>query len=211
GGQVEINSKLLSELQSTLAEQAQTLAERTRARQLSRDPQIEEFVNNMEQAVQSMYPASERLAVVELNEAIQPAQEALQYLLRAESVFNDITLSQQQGGGGGGGGGASQDLAEMFELEMDLELNQYETGNRASAQTPQQQAEDIMNQLDELARRQEQLANNLRNQQQLTEAQRYQQEMLRREAEKLQQELEQLQRNQQASNQGQQGQQGQQG
>lgn len=216
--QVEINAKLLSELQLTLAEQASTLAERTRARRLDNDPQIQEFVNNMEQAVQRMHPASEELAAVELNDAIQPAQEALQYLLRAESVFNDITLTQQQGGGGGGGGRAQQDLAEMFELEMDLELNQYETGNRASQQSQQQQAEDIMKKLDELAKRQEQLANNLRNQQQITDAQRWQQEMLRREAEKLQEELQQLQRQQrgqrgqqnQQANAGQQGQQGEQ-
>lgn len=214
--QIEINAKLLSELQVTLAEQAATLAERTRARQLAEDEQIEEFVNNMEQAVQRMHPASEKLGEIALNDAIQPAQEALQYLLRAESVFNDITVSQQQGGGGGGGGGASQDLAEMFELEMDLSLNQYETGNNASAQSEQQQTEDIMQQLDDLAKRQEQLANNLRNQQQMTEAQRYQQEMLRREAERLQEELEQLQRqqlsrNNQQQQQGQQGQQGQEG
>ncbi len=217
-GQVDINSKLLSELQTTLAEQAATLAERTRARQLDNDQQIEEFVNNMERAVQSMYPASEQLAAVNLDEAIQPAQEALQYLLRAESVLNDITITQQQGGGGGGGGRASQDLAEMYELEMDMELNQYETRNQASAQSQQQQAEDLMQKLDELARRQEQLANNLRNQQQLTDAQRWQQEMLRREAEELQEQLQQLQRqqqgqqSQQASNQrGQQGQEGRQG
>ncbi len=200
--QVDINSKLLSDLQLTLAEQAATLAERTRARQLDdSDPQIAEFVNNMEQAVQRMHPASEQLAEVNLDEAIQPAQEALQYLLRAESVFNDITLTQQQGGGGGGGGGrAQQDLAEMFELEMDLELNQYETGNQASQQSQQEEAEDIMKQLDELAKRQEQLANNLRNQQQLTDAQRWQQEMLRREAEELQEQLNQLQREQQQQN-----------
>lgn len=220
-GQVDINSKLLSELQITLAEQAATLAERTRARQLDGDEQIEEFVNNMEQAVQHMHPASEQLAEVNLDDAIQPAQEALQYLLRAESVFNDITVNQQQGGGGGGGGRASQDLAEMYELEMDLELNQYETGNQASQQSQQQQAEDIMQKLDELAKRQEQLANNLRNQQQLTDAQRWQQDMLRREAEELQEQLEQLQRQQASQQQGQQqgqqqasnqpGQQGQQG
>ncbi len=211
-GQVEINSKLLSELQTTLAEQAKTLADRTRARGLDNDEQIREFVTHMDLAVQSMYPASEQLAGIQLNEAIQPAQEALQQLLRAESVFNDITVSQQQGGGGGGGGRSSQDLAEMFELEMDLSLNQYETGNNVSPQQQQQQAEDIMQQLDELAQRQQQLANNLRNQQQLTDAQRYQQEMLRREAEQLREQLQQLQltRQQQAQN-GQQGQQGQQG
>ncbi len=198
-GQIQVNSSLLSELQTTLAEQAATLAQRTRARQLAnQDDQIEQFVVNMERAVQSMYPASERLAAIELDDAIAPAQEALQHLLRAEAVFNEFQVqNQQQGGGGGGGGRAQQDLAEMFELEMDLELNQYETGSNVSPQAQQAEQEDIMDQLDELARRQEQLANNLRNQQQLSEAQRYQQEMLRRQTEELQERLEQLQQQRQ--------------
>lgn len=218
-GQVDINSTLLSELQLTLAEQAQTLTDRARARQLNQqDKDIERFVESMSLAIQAMFPSSERLAAVELQDAIQPAQEALQHLLQAEAVFNDMQVGQQQGGGGGGGGSrASQDLAEMFELEMDMEQNQYETGESASPQAQQEQVEDIMAQLDELAKRQEQLANNMRNQQQLTEAQQYQQEMLRREAEQLQEQLEQLQQQQlgqqgqqQANNQ-QQGQQGQTG
>ncbi len=198
-GQIQVNSSLLSELQTTLAEQAATLAQRTRARQLAnQDDQIEQFVVNMERAVQSMYPASERLAAIELDDAIAPAQEALQHLLRAEAVFNEFQVqNQQQGGGGGGGGRAQQDLAEMFELEMDLEMNQYETGSNVSPQAQQAEQEDIMDQLDELARRQEQLANNLRNQQQLSEAQRYQQEMLRRQTEELQERLEQLQQQRQ--------------
>ena len=151
------------------AEQAQTLTERTRARQLTRqDEDIARFVESMERAIQSMHPTADYLASVELQEAIQPAQEALQYLLQAESVFTDMQISQQQGGGGGGGGGrASEDLAEMFELEMDMEQNQYETGESASPQAQQEQMSDIMDQLEELARRQEQLANNTRNQQQL--------------------------------------------
>ncbi|MDG2090158.1 MAG: hypothetical protein P8J61_03475 [Gammaproteobacteria bacterium] len=212
-GQVEINSSLLSELQLTLAEQAQTLTDRARARQLNQqDEEIERFVESMDQAIQAMFPSSERLAAVELQDAIQPAQEALQHLLQAEAVFNDIQVGQQQGGGDGGGGGrAGQDLAEMFELEMDMEQNQYETGESASPQAQQEQVEDIMAQLDELASRQEQLANNMRNQQQLTEAQQYQQEMLRREAEQLQEQLEQLQQGQQQANNQQQGQQGQPG
>lgn len=217
-GQVEINSTLLSELQLTLAEQAQTLTDRARARQLNQqDEDIERFVDSMSLAIQAMFPSSERLAAVELQDAIQPAQEALQHLLQAEAVFNDMQVGQQQGGGGGGGSRASQDLAEMFELEMDMEQNQYETGESASPQAQQEQVEDIMAQLDELARRQEQLANNMRNQQQLTDAQKYQQEMLRREAEQLQEQLEQLQqqqlgqRGQQQANNQQQGQQGQPG
>ena len=46
----------------------------------------------------------------------------------------------QRGGGGGGGGGQSamaQELAELFELELDKMANQYETAPaRASSRTP---------------------------------------------------------------------------
>ncbi|MBF8269842.1 MAG: hypothetical protein HW386_1551, partial [Gammaproteobacteria bacterium] len=209
---IKDNATLLSELQQTLAGQAKTLADRTRARELtSVDERINTFVENLEQAVTAMQPAAERLAETDLQAAIQPEQTALQHLLRAESVFNDIQVSLQRGQGGGGGGSqASRDLAEMFELEMDLEKNQYETGSSAARQEPAEAADDAMRKLEELARRQEQLANDFQRQQQLTEAQRWQQEMLRRDAEQLQRQLENRQQ-QQAGNQQGQGQSGQSG
>ena len=45
---------------------------------------------------------------------------------------------------GAGGGRAQQDLAEMFELEMDLELNQYETGNNVSPRAQQAEEENAI-------------------------------------------------------------------
>lgn len=199
------NAALLSDLQETLAGQARTLAERTRARQLtSVDDKIGTFVEHLEQAVEAMHPAADRLAAVDLQEAIQPEQEALQHLLRAEAMFNDIQVSFQRGMRGGGGGfQAGRDLAEMFELEMDLEKNQYETGSSASRSSASQEVDDAMQKLEELARRQEQLANNFQRQRQLTQAQRWQQEMLRREAEELQRQLEEMQRQQSAGRAGQ--------
>ncbi len=206
------NAMLLSGLQSTLSEQARTLAERARARQLNEDEQINKFVENMEMAAEAMMPASDYLKAIDLESAIQPEQEALQHLLRAEAVFTDMQVAFNQGGQGGGGSSrGGQDLAEMFELEMDLKKNQYETGSPASPSAQTQQADDAMDQLEDLARRQEQLANNLHQQNNLTEAQRWQQEMLRREAEELQQRLEQMEQMAQNSQQGQQGQEGQQG
>src|SRR5690606_5373411 len=98
--QIEDNARMLAELQRTLAEQAQTLANRARARQLTGvDERIREFVQNLELAAEAMGPAAERLAEIELSEAVPPEQEALQYLLRAESVFTDIQVAFQQGGG----------------------------------------------------------------------------------------------------------------
>jgi hypothetical protein len=197
------NARLLSELQNTLAGRAQTLAERTRARQLSEeDDQIATFVGHLELAAQAMLPAAERLSAIELEEAILPEQEALQHLLRAEAVFNDVNVSFQRNRRGGGGSRAGSDLAEMFELEMDLEKNQYETGSRASPTTQTEEHDDALRKLEELARRQQQLADNIGRQQNLTAAQRWQQEMLSREAEELQRQLEQMQQQTASGNKG---------
>jgi len=188
------NAALLSRLQTTLREQAQTLAQRTRARMLtSSDERIAEFVDNLDKAAEAMQPAAERLAEIDLDQAILPEQEALQYLLRAEAVFTDISISTQANNRGGGGGQAGRDLTDMFELEMDLEKNQYETGSRATPDAPQDQLDEIGNELEELARRQEQLAERLARQQQPSPAQRWQQDLLRREAEELRERLERMQ------------------
>ncbi len=192
------SSSMLSELQATLMHQAQTLVQRTRARQLTNtDPKFERFAEFMEQAAGFMQPAAKELQAFRLDEAVSPEQQALQYLLRAENLFTDIQVSMGQGGGGGGG--ASRDLAEMFELEMDLEKNQYETGGGASGQQIEQEIDEAMKKLEELARRQERLADNAQDRSRASFEQRWQQEMLRREAEDLRRQLEQLQRRQQAS------------
>ncbi len=197
---LEDNATLLSELQRTLAEQAKTLADRTRARELSEaDEQIASFVEHLDLATEAMGPASERLAELALEDAILPEQEALRHLLRAESTFNDVNVSfQRNRGGGGGGGRAGGDLAEMFELEMDLEKNQYETGSNATPEAASQAQDEAMRKLEELARRQQQLADNLRNRQVQGPEERWRQELLRREAEELQREIENMQQQMQA-------------
>jgi hypothetical protein len=211
--QIQDNAAMLANLQRTLAEQAKTVASRTRARQLtSASDKIQLFVRSLEQAAEAMGPAAERLADLKLQEAVPSEQEALQHLLRAESVFTDIQVAFQRGGGGGSGL-AGRDLAELFELEMDMEKNQYETESRVSFDQPQQQedTDEAIAKLQELARRQENLARQAR-QRPLTEQERWQQEMLRREAEELKRQLQQLQRqaaNQQSQQQQQQAQGGQ--
>lgn len=189
---VNDNAALLSRLQETLKGQVETLAQRAEARQLtSSDAEIAEFVEHLYKASAAMTPAAERLGEVALDDALLPEQEALQHLLAAEAVFTDINVSMQANNRGGGGGQAGRDLSEMFELEMDLEKNQYETGSDATPNPPQQQMEEAADELAELARRQEQLARNQNRSQIPTPEQRWQQEMLRREVEELQRRLEQ--------------------
>ncbi|MGE4658216.1 MAG: hypothetical protein AAEI08_04700, partial [Gammaproteobacteria bacterium] len=194
--QLQDNAAMLAGLQRTLAEQAQTLASRTRARQLTRvDDQIQAFVENLERAAEAMMPAVDRLADLELEEAVPSEQAALQHLLRAEAVFTDIQVAFNQEGGGGRGF-AGRDLSELFELEMDLEKNQYETEAPVSLDSGDQQPEtdEAIAKLQELARRQENLARQANNRQSLSEEERWEQDMLRRETEELKRQLEQLQR-----------------
>ena len=199
---VSDNAALLSRLQETLRAQVETLAQRAHARLLTAsDEEIAAFAENLAKAGEAMIPAAERLGEIELEQALLPEQEALQHLLAAEAVFTDISVSLQANNRGGGGGQAGRDLTEMFELEMDLEKNQYESGSIASPDPPQQQLDEAADELGELARRQEQLARNLERNQTPTPAQRWQQEMLRRDVEELRERLERMQ--QQASNQSQ--------
>jgi hypothetical protein len=207
------NAALLSRVQATLKDQVETLALRTQARQLTASAEdIAIFVENLNKAAEVMVRAAERLGEIDLEQALLPEQEALQHLLAAEAVFTDISVSMQANNRGGAGGQAGRDLTEMFEMEMDLEKNQYETGSSASPNPQQQNMDEAAEDLSELARRQQQLAKNLKQNQTPTPAQRWQQEMLRREVEELRERLEQMQERSAASqSQSQQAQNGQEG
>jgi hypothetical protein len=191
---LEDNARMLAELQGTLAEQARTLIERTQARALvDQDPKIRQFVENLEQAAEAMQPAVKHLSEIELDAAIPPEQKALQHLLRAEALVTEIQVSFQNSNAGGGGA-AGRDLSEMFELEMDLEKNQYETEARARQEnnSPEELAEATAK-LRELAQRQERLAREAANDRQsMRERNRWQQEQLRRETEDLRRRLQEM-------------------
>ncbi len=186
-------AKLLSESQATLREQAVSLSRRLEARELTDEVKaIDDFQKDMLSASQAMTPAAQQLHEQKWKDAIPNEQKALQFLLRAEATFRQIQVAFGAQGGGGGGGGAARDLAQLFELELDTEKNQYET-RKSAAPTAEQRSQEIadaLKKLDELAKREEDLAQQQRNGVQTAE-QKWQQEMLKREAEQLQQQMEQ--------------------
>lgn len=200
------NARLLSGIQSKLRDQAKSLAERMRSRELnSTNPAFKQFADDMSQAVEAMGQAAEKLGGRQWQAALPPEQKSLQHLLRAEAIFRDIQVAF--GNSGGGAGGAGRDLEGLFDLELDREKNQFETGrNSASPDQHQKEIEEALAKLEELARRQQELAEQQRQQQQAYQ-QRWQQEMLRREAEELRKKIEQLARSQQSASQTRQGQQ----
>jgi hypothetical protein len=185
-------SKLLSQSQATLRDQAVSLAGRLEARELTTAVQaIGEFQKDMIAASQAMAPAAQQLEQQKWKDAIPNEQKALQFLLRAEATFRQIQVAFGAAGGGGGGG-AARDLAALFDLELDTEKNQYETQKSMASTEEQkeQQIADALKKLDELARREQDLAQQQRNNTQTVER-KWEQEMLQREAEQLQRQMEQ--------------------
>ena len=204
----EENARLLSAIQAKLRDQARSLAERMQSRDLgSTNPAFKKFADDMAQAIEAMGPAIDKLRAGDWQAALPPEQKSLQHLARAEAVFRDIQVAF--GNQGRGGGGAGRDLEGLFDLELDREKNQFESGqNAASPDQRQKEIEEALAKLEELARRQQELANQQKQGQQAYQ-QRWQQEMLRREAEELRRKIEQLARSQSnaRSQQSQQGQQ----
>ncbi len=191
------NADMLSELQLTLAQQTNTMIQRSQARGLDQaDADISRFIRHLEEALAAMDPAVQLLDDTELDDSIPAQQRALQHLLRAESVFRDIQVSMQRNTGGGQNrrSNAARDMADIYELEMDLSRNQYETRQPTSLQEPEQAMDDAFDQLRDLAQRQQQLAEQMRRNNGPNLSQRWQQEQLRREAERLREELERMQR-----------------
>jgi hypothetical protein len=187
----------LAGAQQKLRDQVMALSIRMQSRDLSSaNQEFTDFDKDMQTAAAAMAPSADKLKSTKWKEAIPFEQKALQALLHAEATFRRIEVAFGQGGGGGAGGGnTGRDLASLFDLELDMEKNQYETARSASpAEQHQKEVEDALAKLDELARRQEALANQQQNPQQSFQ-QRWQQEMLRREAEQLQRQMEQLARN----------------
>ena len=186
--------RFLSSVQATLRDQALSLAGRLQRRALTRqNEEFSDFQKDMNAAAEAMGPASEKLQQQKWAEALSDEQKALQHLLRAEATFRQISVAF---GSRGGGGGAGRDLASLFDLELDTEKNQYETGQTtSSAEQRQKDIDEALQKLEQLARREQDLADQLGRGGQNVQEQRWQQEMLRREAEELQRQMEQLARN----------------
>jgi hypothetical protein len=187
-------AKFLSGVQAKLRDQALSLAGRLERRELTEENQeFSDFQKDMNAAAEAMNPASQALKQQRWKQAVPEEQKALQLLLRAEATFRQIQIAFSNQMGGGGGGGSGRDLQSLFDLELDTEKNQYETEQTASSANQRNaEVDKALQKLDELAHRQEQLAQQPRNPQDFQN--RWEQEMLRREAEKLQEQMAQLAR-----------------
>ena len=151
------NVVFLALAQGRLREQVETLLRRMNSRVMPADPAFRSISEILPQAADAMREAEEQLQDQDANGALPPEQRALQFLQRAEEAYEEVMV--QMGGGGGGGGGsqsqAAEDLADLFELELDKFQNQYETMQRGEQQQADNTVDELMERLRELARRQE--------------------------------------------------------
>lgn len=147
--------------QGRLREQVGTLLQRMANRGImDTDPGFRDVSAILPQAIEAMTEAKELLDEGALKEALAPEQTALRFLQQAEETYERYVSQgrEQQGGGGGGGQQAAEDLADLFELELDKLKNQYETVRRGQQQNADNEVDELIEKLSELARRQEQEA-----------------------------------------------------
>jgi len=157
------SSVVLGLSQSRLREQVAELSERMDDRLLGDQPRFKEVAEALNQAIEEMKDAEAKLQARNPEAALAPEQRALSLIQKAEQQY-EIQVAMGQNGGGGGGGGAagsgmSEDLASLFEMELDKLANQYETVGGANAQqNGSSQLDELSEKLRDLARRQEQEA-----------------------------------------------------
>jgi hypothetical protein len=146
--------------QSRLREQVEGLVTRLNSQLIERDPAFEKIGKLLPQAIEAMKEAEGKLAAVSPDGALPPEHKALQILQQAEEEY-EYQVSMQQGGGGGGGGGGGaqqQELADIFEQELEKMASRYETAAQAQQQSGDRELDELLEKLKELARRQEQEA-----------------------------------------------------
>ncbi|HEX7120105.1 MAG TPA: DUF4175 family protein [Longimicrobiales bacterium] len=146
--------------QSRLREEVESLVGRMRSRGiLSADSAFEAIVAHLDSAAAAMRDAERRLSDREADDALPPEQRALQRLQRAEEVYREVQVALGgQPAGAGGPGPDAEELADLFELEMDRLRNQYEAVQRGREQERDARLDETLERLKELARRQQQAA-----------------------------------------------------
>lgn len=150
--------------QGRLREEVETLVRRMESRGVVRlDSTFKQIGEALQAAVGEMQAAEELLGRREPKAALSPEQKALQQLQRADAAFREVQVAQGSGGGASGGQTPNaEDLADLFDLELDKLRNQYEQLQRGQRQEVDEELDETLEKLRELARRQQQENERLR-------------------------------------------------
>jgi len=170
------------------------------------DLELQEMSDLLQQAQAPMVSASEELRSERSAEALGPEREALHYLLKVDALIREYMVSQQRNNQGRSS--APLDMSDTSELELKRDDNKYETLDQANqAQQQQETVDGSLQRVKDLARRQQQLNEQMRqqaNQAQRSEAEKKreldrltrEQRQLRQQAEEMSRQLSQMSRQQ---------------
>ncbi|MBI4540523.1 MAG: DUF4175 family protein [Gemmatimonadetes bacterium] len=195
------NLATLALAQGRLREEVQTLVTRMVSRGVAdMDSTFRLVADELPKAVDAMGQAEEELGRRVPRTALPPEQRALQHLQRAEAAFRERQIVRAEASSGGSPNTNAEELADLFELELDRMRNQYERLDRGRARQTDEQLDETLERLQELARRQQQEIERMRAQAQSgdpTGAVGTGQRRLAEEAEEMARRLERLARDQQ--------------
>ena len=147
-------------MQKRLREQVNELLTNFAGRVGNQAERFKKITDFLKQSVPEMQTAEGKLQAASPDTALPPEHRALEFLQKAEEEYETqvSAASSRAAAGGGGQQKMADELANLFELEVDKMANQYETPQRASQQQADQKIDELAEKLKELARRQEQEA-----------------------------------------------------
>ena len=122
--------------QSKLREQVEGLLTRMNSQLIERDPAFAKIAELLPQAVTAMKEAEGKLQAVAPDRGAAAREQGAAAAAEGGGRVRDADQRAAEGGGGGGGGGGAmqQELAELFDQELDKMASRYETANQASEQ-----------------------------------------------------------------------------
>src|SRR5207244_12089817 len=141
--------------QARVRQQVDELAQKLNDRGVITTEGLKKIAELLPEASAAMRDAEGQLQKQAAKDALSPEQRALQFLQEAEQLYETEVSASRNGGGGGGGDQMAEDLADLFELELDKLANQYEMQQRADQQSADKKVDELAEKLKELARRQQ--------------------------------------------------------
>ncbi len=147
--------KYADDAKVVLESQEQALAQASEAAEEARAPrqqaQWKSVTQEMEKAIEKLKDAAKNPGP--LAQALPAEQAAYQSLLKLQARETQVTRRNSKGGGGGGGQGNQR---QIDQLDLKQAENRYETQRQAKAPQNKERTEQlaVMNRLQELARRQ---------------------------------------------------------
>ncbi len=141
----------IGDAQGRIRARVEAIVRRLQARDiLQLDPGYRQMAVELPKAATAMRDVESELQTGEGRSAQTPARTALLHLQRAEAAFRSVRIARSDARGNDAG-----DLRNLFRLEMDRFRNQYADVRRGQWQADEENIDKTLEQLRELARRQQ--------------------------------------------------------